>query len=63
MFTVLKRDKRLWIVCGELRTYTPPDFLRHKIKDRGVMQQLADAFNAAGEYDIAAVIRFETALR
>jgi hypothetical protein len=62
MFTVAKFNKRLYVMDGDERLYTPPDFLRQRLTGRREMHALADSLNEGVPY-IKAVIAFETALR
>lgn len=59
-FTVVKRDKRLFIVEVETgqRVYSPPPFLR--VPSRAVVHDLARAFTIKGERCVDAIIQFET---
>lgn len=59
-FVVVRRDGRLWILCqetGEL-VYTPPDFMRHKIGNRGSLETMAKEMTA-GKRRIDAIMDFQ----
>lgn len=60
-YRVSKRNKRLFIDDAESgeAIYSPPDFLRHRMKSREGMQRLAEELSAGACY-IDAVIKFET---
>lgn len=60
-YTLLKRNKRLHIieVESDKSVYTPPDFLRNKIRDRTELQKVVDIFNEVGNYSIKAIMEFE----
>lgn len=58
-YEVRKINQRLVIVDSRGSTvYAMPFWV--KISDRGQMKLLADRFNDMGDYDIAAVMEFET---
>lgn len=59
-FVVVKRDRRLWILCQETGefVYTPPDFMRHKIGNRGLLEAMAKDMTA-GKRRIDAVMDFQ----
>ena len=63
MFAIQKINKRLHIVNGGRPVYSPPDFVRGRVRSRDDLQLVADAFNARGAYDVVAVMEFETKLR
>jgi hypothetical protein len=57
VFTVAKRNKRMWIDAPNDASYTPPDFVRPP--DRKAFQDLADRLTAVGKRDIFAIAEFE----
>ena len=62
---VVKVNKRLFVRrvdTGEL-VYTPPDFLRHRIHNRQVIQVLADRMTRDWPATIRGIIDFESDLR
>jgi len=63
MFAIQKINKRIHIVNGGRPVYSPPDFIRGRVRSRDDLQLVADAFNARGDYDVGAVMEFETKLR
>ena len=64
-FQVRKLNKRLhiWCVEDDRSVYTPPDFLRHLIRNREGMQALADRFCVEWQEPIRAIMEFEASLR
>lgn len=58
--SVVKRNKRLYVMDGESVVYTPPEFLRNKC-NRDLLNRLAWDIERLGR--IAAVVRFETQRR
>ncbi len=61
MYIVEKINKRLWITNSGERIYTPPEFV--VMLSRNNLQEVADQFNLKKEYDILAVIKFESDFR
>lgn len=61
-FTVCKRNGRLFVIEGTQVVYSPPEFLRGRITERGQLQSLADQLNAGVDY-IEAIRAFELSLR
>jgi len=62
-FRVIKKNKRLWIEdeTGKL-IYTPPDYIRHLIKSREQLQEVADKLSAGADY-ITEIVEFQTRMR
>lgn len=60
LYSLAKRHKRLVIVENDKVVYTPPGFIRHKIRSREQLQFVVDKFNEKGDYDIKAIIEFES---
>lgn len=60
-YQLVKRYKRLCIILVETDkvVYTPPDFIRHRIRDRNSLQKVVDKFNEVGDYSIKAIMEFE----
>jgi hypothetical protein len=64
-YEIVKRDKRVWlreVETGRL-VYTPPNFVRHRLRSREPMIELAKAMTAKLRYDIGAIVDFETRIR
>lgn len=61
-FTLIKRNKRLYVECDGVAIYTPADWLRPFIHGRERFQAMVDAMNA-GVKPIKAIVAFETACR
>lgn len=59
MYEVVKKFKRLYIVKDGEMIYTPPDFIRHKIKSREELEEIASQLNQGTDY-IDAIMKFET---
>ena len=64
-FAVIKRYKRLCIVCVETNVvvYTPPDFVRKHIQSRDGLKLLAQQFEQHWPNTIKYIIEFETKTR
>lgn len=64
-FEVRKVNKRLhvWDVAKDRSVYTPPDFLRPLIRNREVLQALAQRLVREWPNPIEAIMEFETSLR
>lgn len=64
-FAVIKRYKRLCIVCNETNVvvYTPPVFLRKHIHSRDGLKLLAQQFEKHWPNTIKYIIEFETNTR
>lgn len=61
---VIKENKRLWIVDGKRKIYTPPDFLRNRIPTRDLLIGLAMILSDTPESDwIGPIMTFETKVR
>ena len=60
-YHLCKYNRRLFIACGDVLVYTPPDFLR--IDSRQQLQELVDRANLRGQLVIKDVIVFETRLK
>ena len=62
---VIKRNQRLYIQCVETGAivYTPPDFLRPKIRNRDMMLALARRLDREWFNPIQAIVEFETNTR
>ena len=63
MFTLQKVNGRLHIIKNGKSVYSPPDFIRHKIRSKEDLQKVVDIFNTKNNYDIDAIVEFETNLR
>jgi hypothetical protein len=57
MFTVVKRNKRMWIDQDGQPSYTPPNFIR--LSSRFPLQCLAAVLNAVEHRDINLIVEFE----